>query len=58
MGVAGWVNQKQDRLYHGEQQMEIKRPMRWIQDLCSRVESAHQAAKSKEVYATIKKITN
>ena len=41
---------------------EIKRKTRgckdaWLQDLCSRVESAHQAAKSKEVYATIKKIT-
>ena len=30
---------------------------KWLQDLCSKVENAHQAAKSKEVYSTIKKIT-
>ena len=41
---------------------EIKRKTRgckdkWLQDLCSEVENAHQAAKSKEVYATIKEIT-
>ena len=41
---------------------EIKRKTRgckdkWLQDLCSEVENTQQAAKSKEVYATIKKIT-
>ena len=30
---------------------------KWLQELCSKVENAHQAAKSKEVYSTIKKIT-
>ena len=29
---------------------------KWLQELCSKVENAHQAAKSKEVYSTIKKI--
>lgn len=41
---------------------EIKRKTKgcrdkWLKDLCSKVDRAHQAAKSKEVYATIKKIT-
>lgn len=30
---------------------------KWLQELCSKVENAHQAAKLKEVYSTIKKIT-
>ena len=38
---------------------EIKRKTmgckdKWLQDLCSEVENAHQAAKSREVYETIK----
>jgi hypothetical protein len=42
---------------------EIKRKTKgskdnWIKDLCINVENAHQAAKTKEVYSTIKKITN
>ncbi|XP_072021381.1 uncharacterized protein [Amphiura filiformis] len=42
---------------------EIKRKTKgckdiWLKDLCRNVENAHQAAKSKEVYSTIKKITN
>ena len=42
---------------------EIKRKTKgckdkWLKDLCSNVENAHQAAKTKEVYSTIKKIVN
>ena len=29
-----------------------------MKELCANVDKAHQATKSKEVYATIKKITN
>ncbi|XP_072017134.1 uncharacterized protein [Amphiura filiformis] len=41
---------------------EIKRKVKgcrdqWLKDLCKKVDNAHQAAKSKEVYSTIKKIT-
>ena len=41
---------------------EIKRKTqncknKWIQDQCKKVENAHQAATSKEVYTTIKQIT-
>ena len=41
---------------------EIKRKTKgckdkWMKDLCSKVDKAHQAAKSKEVYSSIKKIT-
>jgi hypothetical protein len=41
---------------------EIKRKTKgcrdkWLQNLCRKVDRAHQAAKSKEVYATIKTIT-
>ena len=42
---------------------EIKRKTKgckdkWMKELCANVDKAHQATKSKEVYATIKKITN
>ena len=42
---------------------EIKRKTKgckdkWMKELCANVDKAHQAAKSKEVYATIKKITS
>ena len=42
---------------------EIKRKTKgckdkWMKELCAYVDKAHQATKSKEVYATIKKITN
>ena len=42
---------------------EIKRKTkgckdRWLKELCTKVENAHQATKAKEVYSTIKKITN
>ena len=30
---------------------------KWMQDFCTKVDKSHQAAKSKEVYLTIKKIT-
>ena len=42
---------------------EIKRKTKgckdsWLKDLCVKVENANQATKTKEVYSTIKKITN